>query len=48
MNFLNNPEDPEYNSHVINFSVGSTSSVKTSWDAPKKYFRMTPGQERCV
>ena len=43
---INNPEDPEAGSHTIEFS-------RELWmerddfmeDAPKKYFRMTPGQE---
>ncbi len=43
---VNNPEDPNSGSHIIEFS-------KELWmeredfmeDAPKKYFRMTPGQE---
>jgi glutaminyl-tRNA synthetase len=43
---INNPEDPESGSHIIKFG-------KELWieredfmeDAPKKYFRMTPGKE---
>ena len=43
---INNPEDPNSGSHIIEFS-------RELWmerddfmeDAPKKYFRMTPGQE---
>ena len=46
MEAVNNPEDPEAGSHTIEFS-------RELWmerddfmeDAPKKYFRMTPGQE---
>ena len=46
MEAVNNPEDPEAGTHTIEFS-------RELWmerddfmeDAPKKYFRMTPGQE---
>ena len=46
MEAVNNPEDPESGTHFIEFS-------RELWmerddfmeDAPKKYFRMTPGQE---
>ena len=46
MEAINNPEDPEAGSHLIEFS-------RELWmerddfmeDAPKKFFRMTPGQE---
>ncbi len=46
MEAVNNPEDPESGTHIIEFS-------RELWmerddfmeDAPKKYFRMTPGQE---
>lgn len=46
MEAINNPEDPEAGSHIIEFS-------RELWmerddfmeDAPKKFFRMTPGQE---
>ncbi len=46
MEAINNPEDPEAGNHFIEFS-------RELWmerddfmeDAPKKYFRMTPGQE---
>ena len=46
MEAVNNPEHPEEGNHVIEFS-------RELWmerddfmeDAPKKYFRMTPGQE---
>ena len=46
MEAVNNPEDPESGTHTIEFS-------RELWmerddfmeDAPKKYFRMTPGQE---
>ena len=37
---INNPEDPEAGSHTIEFSREDFME-----DAPKKYFRMTPGQE---
>ena len=43
---INNPEDPEAGSHTIEFSrelwVEREDFME---DAPKKYFRMTPGQE---
>ena len=43
---INNPEDPEAGSHTIEFSrelwMEREDFMK---DAPKKYFRMTPGQE---
>ena len=46
MSFLNNPEDPESDSHVINFSRELYIEREDFMeDAPKKYFRMTPGQE---
>ena len=46
MEAVNNPEDPSAGTHTIEFS-------RELWierddfmeDAPKKYFRMTPGQE---
>ena len=46
MSFLNNPEDPQSDSHVINFSRELYIEREDFMeDAPKKYFRMTPGQE---
>ena len=46
MPFLNNPEDPESDSHSIRF-VRELYIEREDFmeDAPKKYFRMTPGQE---
>ena len=43
---INNPEDPEAGSHTIEFS-GELWIEREDFmeDAPKKYFRMTPGQE---
>ena len=43
---INNPEDPEAGSHTIEFSreLGMEREDFME-DAPKKYFRMTPGQE---
>ena len=40
---INNPEDPEAGSHTIEFSRELWMDFME--DAPKKYFRMTPGQE---
>ena len=46
MSFLNNPEDPESDSHIIRFSRELFIEAEDFMeDAPKKYFRMTPGQE---
>ena len=46
MPFLNNPEDPESDSHSIRFSPELYIEREDFMeDAPKKYFRMTPGQE---
>ena len=43
---INNPEDPEAGSHTIEFSrVLWMEREDFMEDAPKKYFRMTPGQE---
>ena len=43
---INNPEDPEAGSHTIEFSRELWMERKDFMeDAPKKYFRMTPGQE---
>ena len=43
---INNPEDPEAGSHTIEFSRELWMEREDSMeDAPKKYFRMTPGQE---
>ncbi len=46
MSFLNNPEDPNSDSHTIRFSRELFIEREDFMeDAPKKYFRMTPGQE---
>ena len=46
MSFLNNPEDPDSDSHTIRFSRELFIEREDFMeDAPKKYFRMTPGQE---
>lgn len=46
MEAINNPEDPEAGSHMIEFSRELwMESEDFMEDAPKKYFRMTPGQE---
>ena len=46
MPFLNNPEDPESDSHSIRFARELYIEREDFMeDAPKKYFRMTPGQE---
>lgn len=43
---INNPEDPEAGSHTIKFSRELWMEREDFMeDAPKKYFRMTPGQE---
>jgi len=43
---INNPEDPEAGSHTIEFSRELWIEREDFMeDAPKKYFRMTPGQE---
>ena len=43
---INNPEDPEAGSHTIEFSRELWMEREAFMeDAPKKYFRMTPGQE---
>ena len=43
---INNPEDPEAGSHTIEFSRKLWMEREDFMeDAPKKYFRMTPGQE---
>lgn len=43
---INNPEDPEAGSHTIQFSRELWMEREDFMeDAPKKYFRMTPGQE---
>ena len=43
---INNPEDPEAGSHTIEFSRELWMERENFMeDAPKKYFRMTPGQE---
>ena len=43
---INNPEDPEAGSHTIEFSREMRMEREDFMeDAPKKYFRMTPGQE---
>ena len=43
---INNPEDPEAGSHTIEFSRELWMEREGFMeDAPKKYFRMTPGQE---
>ena len=46
MEAINNPEDPEAGSHIIEFSRELWMEREDFMeDAPKKYFRMTPGQE---
>ncbi|WP_448789085.1 glutamine--tRNA ligase/YqeY domain fusion protein [Bacteroides graminisolvens] len=46
MEATNNPEDPEAGSHMIEFSRELWMEREDFMeDAPKKYFRMTPGQE---
>ena len=46
MPFLNNPEDPESDSHSIRFARELYIEREDFMeDAPKKYFRMTPRQE---
>ena len=46
MPFLNNPEDPESDSHSIRFARELYIEREDFMEeAPKKYFRMTPGQE---
>ena len=46
MEAVNNPEDPEAGSHTIEFSRELWMEREDFMeDAPKKYFRMTPGQE---
>ena len=43
---INNPQDPEAGSHTIEFSRELWMEREDFMeDAPKKYFRMTPGQE---
>ena len=43
---INNPEDPEAGSHTIEFSRELWMEREDFMeDAPKKFFRMTPGQE---
>ena len=43
---VNNPEDPESGAHTIEFSRELWMEREDFMeDAPKKYFRMTPGQE---
>ena len=43
---INNPEDPESGKHTIEFSRELWMEREDFMeDAPKKYFRMTPGQE---
>ena len=43
---INNPEDPEAGSHTLEFSRELWMEREDFMeDAPKKYFRMTPGQE---
>ena len=43
---INNPEDPEAGSHLIEFSRELWMEREDFMEnAPKKYFRMTPGQE---
>ncbi|MBP5978545.1 MAG: glutamine--tRNA ligase, partial [Bacteroides sp.] len=45
MEAINNPEDPEAGSHMIEFSRELWMEREDFMeDAPKKYFRMTPGQ----
>ncbi|MCS2893819.1 glutamine--tRNA ligase/YqeY domain fusion protein [Parabacteroides faecis] len=46
MEAINNPEDPEAGSHIIEFSRELWIEKEDFMeDAPKKFFRMTPGQE---
>ena len=46
MQAVNNPEDPESGTHTIEFSRELWMEREDFMeDAPKKYFRMTPGQE---
>ncbi len=46
MEAINNPEDPTAGSHTIEFSRELWMEREDFMeDAPKKYFRMTPGQE---
>nr|WP_321377256.1 glutamine--tRNA ligase/YqeY domain fusion protein [uncultured Bacteroides sp.] len=46
MEAINNPEDPNSGSHIIEFSRELFIEREDFMeDAPKKYFRMTPGQE---
>ncbi|WP_321436813.1 glutamine--tRNA ligase/YqeY domain fusion protein [uncultured Bacteroides sp.] len=46
MEAINNPEDPNSASHIIEFSRELFIEREDFMeDAPKKYFRMTPGQE---
>jgi len=46
MEAINNPEDPNSDSHIIEFSRELYIEREDFMeDAPKKYFRMTPGQE---
>ncbi len=46
MEAINNPEDPNSDSHTIQFSRELYIEREDFMeDAPKKYFRMTPGQE---
>ncbi len=46
MECINNPEDPEAGTHTIEFSRELWMEREDFMeDAPKKYFRMTPGQE---
>ncbi len=46
MQAINNPEDPESGTHTIEFSRELWMEREDFMeDAPKKYFRMTPGQE---
>lgn len=46
MECVNNPEDPEAGTHTIEFSRELWMEREDFMeDAPKKYFRMTPGQE---
>ena len=46
MEAVNNPEDPEAGTHTIEFSRELWMEREDFMeDAPKKYFRMTPGQE---
>ncbi len=46
MEAINNPEDPEAGSHIIEFSRELWMERDDFMEnAPKKYFRMTPGQD---